>query len=77
MPFLGVGISGVIGVVLSNHGVVLLLESLLLSSGGSGCVSGLLPGGSRLIWGLGLQVHLVIELSVPGGSLDVNSIDVV
>ena len=51
VPFLGVSISGVISVVFSNHSVVLLLESFLLSGNSSGLISGFLPGLSGVIRG--------------------------
>ena len=75
MPFLGVSLGNIISVVLGNHLVVLLLESLLLSGISSGLISGGLPSLSGLIWSL--NVHLILKLGVEGSSLDVNSINVV
>jgi len=46
VPFLGVSSKDIISIVLSNHFVVLELESFLLGSSSSGGISGGLPSGS-------------------------------
>jgi hypothetical protein len=46
VPFFGVGSGNIIGVIFSNHSVVLLLEFLLGGSSSSGGISSLLPGSS-------------------------------
>ena len=46
VPFFGVGGKNIISVVLGNHFVVLQLESFLLSSSSSRCISSSLPGSS-------------------------------
>ena len=49
VPFLGIGLEGISGIVLGNHNVVLFLESFLLGSSGSRGISSFLPGSSRII----------------------------
>jgi hypothetical protein len=55
---------------------MLLLESLLFSGLSSGGISGVLPGSSRLIWGLN-EIHVILKLRVESSSLDMNSVNIV